>query len=181
MPKRNTGDPCFSSSESSEQAKFFCQRPRSIHRSKSMAIGFSGPLSFPWFSKREAPWFQTNLDRPIQPGQMAAHRHIGYRSFKEQAPLVSCILKPRTPNFRWRPKLGPWFWRLVIKMEAWGRGVYVCNLATRAPKRRTKSQREGTVMFQIPIRRGLNPSTCWGLMKKREGGSNLTSLIYCRA
>jgi hypothetical protein len=35
-------------------------------------------------------------------------------------------------------------------------------------------------MFQMPIRRELNPSTCWRLMKKREGGSNLTSLIYCR-
>ena len=35
-------------------------------------------------------------------------------------------------------------------------------------------------MSQVPIRCGLNPSTCWRLMKKREGGSNLTSLIYCR-
>jgi hypothetical protein len=88
--------------------------------------------------------------------------------------------KSRTPNFRWRPESGLWFWRLVIKKEAWGRGVYVCHLATRAPKRRTKSQREDTVMYQMPIRRGLNLSTCWRLMKKREGGSNLTSLIYCR-
>ena len=35
-------------------------------------------------------------------------------------------------------------------------------------------------MFQIPIRRGVSPSTCWRLMKKREDGSKLTSLIYCR-
>jgi hypothetical protein len=111
---------------------------------------------------------------------MAARRHIGYQSFEEQAPLVSYILKPRTSNFRWRPKSGPWFWHLFIKKEAWGRGVYVCHLVTRAPKRRAKSQKEGTVKFQVSIQRGLIPSTCWRLMKKREDGSKLTSLIYCR-
>ena len=34
--------------------------------------------------------------------------------------------------------------------------------------------------FQMSIQRGLIPSTCWRLMKKREDGSKLTSLIYCR-
>jgi hypothetical protein len=90
------------------------------------------------------------------------------------------LSKPRTPKLRKRPESGPWFWHLVIKKEAWRRGIYVCHLATLAPKRRAKSQKEGIVMLQMPIRRELNPSTCWRLMKKREGGSNLTSLIYCR-
>jgi hypothetical protein len=50
-PSITRKNPIFFSSKSSERAKFFHQRSRSIHRSGSMAIGFSGPTNCPGFSK----------------------------------------------------------------------------------------------------------------------------------
>jgi hypothetical protein len=50
-PSITRENPVFFSSKSSERKKFRHQRPRSIHRSGSMVIGFSGPTSCPGFSK----------------------------------------------------------------------------------------------------------------------------------
>jgi hypothetical protein len=127
VPKRSTGDPCFSSSESSEQAKFFCRQPRSNHKENQQSSGFQC-CQIAWdLARRAAPIVQekSGSSDPIGTGgsQSAYQRSVFQGTGSSQLIALGSVDQQNTEStFRAEPAvLAPGHVKRACK---WGSPLY---------------------------------------------------------
>jgi hypothetical protein len=91
-PSTTRKDPC-SGYESSERAKFCCQRPRSIHKANRRSSGFRGCQVARDLARGSSNGSKQTWVVQSKLGQVAACRHIVDRGFGEQGALSSLHLE----------------------------------------------------------------------------------------